>query len=268
MTSGTGPAPALSVILSLRRSRSWPPTLRARPLILRQSDHRDWPRTDASTLAREAAERLWKLEGRECLEYLKRRGLTDETVKVASLGAIESTRIPTKDGTRSYPVSGVSIPWRASGHLRLLKVRQLDGREPRYAEAFRDRPVVYPAPEAFEPGRPLIVCEGELDALLLAQQLPEASVITLGSASGKPDGAVLSLLLAASPWYVAHDADPAGDRAAAEWPATAIRVRPPGPGKDWGDVHAAGECRIRYHWGRLLNHSLPWSQLTPKGGLE
>ncbi len=41
-------------------------------------------------------------------------------------------------------------------------------------------------------------------------------------------------------WYLAHDADPAGDRAAAGWPARAVRVRPP-VGKDWTESAQYGE---------------------------
>ena len=45
--------------------------------------------------------------------------------------------------------------------------------------------------------------------------------------------------------------------AAAKFPASAIRVRPPDPDKDWGEVHAGGANRMRYQWGRHL-------KLTPE----
>ena len=38
--------------------------------------------------------------------------------------------------------------------------------------------------------------------------------------------------------------------------ASAIRVRPPDPDKDWGEVHAGGANRIRYHWRRHLKMTL------------
>ena len=79
--------------------------------------------------------------------------------------------------------------------------------------------------------------EGEFDALLLGQALGDlAAVVTLGSASSKPEAAYPDQVLAAAPWYVALDADPAGDKAASEWPARAIRVRPPAPCKDWTEA--------------------------------
>jgi hypothetical protein len=43
-------------------------------------------------------------------------------------------------------------------------------------------------------------------------------------------------LLAAPAWYLAHDADDAGDNAALGWPARARRVRPPAPCKDWTEA--------------------------------
>ena len=101
--------------------------------------------------------------------------------------------------------------------------------------------------------------------MLLGQQLPEASVITLGSASTRTDPAVLSRMLSSPRWFIALDADQAGDNAAAKFPASVIRVRP--PDNDWGEVHAGGTNRIRYHWGRYLSLSKKWEELEPKGDL-
>jgi hypothetical protein len=43
-------------------------------------------------------------------------------------------------------------------------------------------------------------------------------------------------MLAAPSWYIAHDADDAGDKAASGWTARARRVRPPAPCKDWTEA--------------------------------
>lgn len=113
-----------------------------------------------------------------------------------------------------------------------------------------DDPALDPA--VIEPGRPLVIVEGEFDALLLGKELRDlAAVVTLGSAASRPDLAARAEMLTAAPWYIAHDADEAGDKAASEWPAVAIRVRPP-EGKDWTEFHATGFSRIRYLWGRYL----------------
>ena len=82
--------------------------------------------------------------------------------------------------------------------------------------------------------------EGEFDALLLGQELGDlAAVVTLGSASSRPDLATRAEMLAACPWFIATDADEAGDEAAADWPAvrsesgrrerSRIGPRPPKP---------------------------------------
>jgi Toprim-like len=147
--------------------------------------------------------------------------------------------IPIRAGDRAFWFSGIVIPWRAGGtrrggsaRLTRIKIRRLDLGKPKYAEAFQDNPLIYPDPSAVRPGKPLIVCEGEFDCLLLAQQLPEVSVITLGSASARTDPAVLSKMVSSPRLFIALDGDPAGDSAAAKFPASAIRVRPPAPDKD------------------------------------
>jgi hypothetical protein len=165
--------------------------------------------------------------------------------------------VPTKDGDRCFRFSGIVIPWRDGERLTRIKIRRLDDGKPRYAEAYSDRAVIFPDRAVIRPGKPLIVCEGEFDCLLMAQQLPEASVITLGSASARTDPAALSRMLCAPRWFIALHADQAGDSAAAKFPASAVRVRPPAPDKDWGEVHAGGPNRIRYHWGRYLKLAPP-----------
>src|SRR5262249_52122447 len=114
---------------------------------------------------------------------------------------------------------------------------------------------------------PLVVVEGEFDALCLGESLGGlASVITLGSASARPTGAILGRLLQAAPWYVATDADPAGDGSANTWPGSTRRVRPPGQYKDWTDARQGGVDLARW-WGevRAGNPSPPlftWEELS------
>jgi hypothetical protein len=205
----------------------------------------------------EAARRLREPEGTEALAYLRGRGLKDETIVSARLGVVTSVAIPTRDGDRTFTARGVVVPWFDGDRLALVKVRQPEGREPKYAEAFRDRPGVYPGIEAIEPGRPLVICEGELDTLRLSQELRDlAAVVTLGSASSRPEGGILVDLMAAAPWYLALDGDPAGDKAASGWPARAIRVRPP-IGKDWTETAQTGVNLRRWWSDRLLGTGTP-----------
>src|SRR5262249_8677070 len=79
----------------------------------------------------------------------------------------------------------------------------------------------------------------------------------------RPEGTTWVAMLACPAWYIALDADPAGDGAAAEWPARALRVRPPEPCKDWGELHASGFNRIRYLWGGILRQpGAAWEELA------
>jgi hypothetical protein len=199
------------------------------------------PEADALAMVEAAAARLWTDEGAEGLSYLTGpvRCLTPETARAARLG---------------WEPRGVVIPWVNGGRLALVKVRQREGRQPKYLEVFRDpaRVLCYPDPGLIRPGRPLIVVEGEFDALCLGQVLGDlAAVATLGSASARPTPSVLGRMLSASPWFVATDGDDAGDKGAAGWPTRARRVRPPGPHKDWSEAAAAG-VNLRRWWTDLL----------------
>jgi hypothetical protein len=229
------------------------------------------PREDAERIALEAAERLWRPEGRAALSYLHDRGLEDATIKAARLGFADRTMVPGKDGSGSYPVSGVCIPWFDGDRLARINVRLLppwkrrDGGETRYANAFIDGPKVYPGPEAIRPGLPLAVCEGEFDALLLHQLIGDfACVATFGSATSPVDPAALSAALACPSWWIAHDADPAGDKEAAKWLGFpwCARVRPPAPAKDWTDAHRLGYSVVRNLWLGIVRPPGPsWEAL-------
>lgn len=212
------------------------------------------PEADALALVDVARERLWGPDGADALAYLTSRGLALETIRAARLGWTPGVSIPTRDGDRAFRALGWVIPWFVGPRLALVKIRQPDGQRPKYAEAYRDPAglVCYPSASAIRPGRPLVVTEGELDALLLGQALGElASVVTLGSASARPESKALGPMLAAPRWFIATDRDDAGDRAADGWPARARRVRPPAPHKDWTEVATDG-VDLRRWWSEIL----------------
>jgi CHC2 zinc finger/Toprim-like len=227
------------------------------------------PLADAQKLVEEAAARLWTPEGGEALAYLRGRGLTEATIKTASLGWTPRVSIPVKDGKTFWDVSGIVIPWLDRDRLAMVKIRRPAGSEPKYAEAFRDRPAIFPAPEAVRPGMPLVVVEGEFDCLLLAQELADlAAVVTLGSASARPEGSTYLAMLPAPTWHLAHDADEAGDKAASGWPARARRVRPPAPCKDWTEAFQYPINLLRWWTDRLGGIEAPalssWDELASR----
>jgi hypothetical protein len=221
----------------------------------------------AAAIVAEASRLLWEPAGRTALKYLHGRGLEDETIRRARLGWASRILLPKREGEGTWPVSGIVVPWFDRDRLCLVKVRRLGlVRGPKYVEVFRDRPRIYPGPGSVRRGGTLIVAEGEFDALLLGQELAAlpVDVVTLGSASNRPDPAAVDLLCTASRLFIATDADPAGDRSASTWPAHARRARPPAPDKDWGEVHAGGFNRIRYLWpGILCNYDWPRTDPAP-----
>jgi hypothetical protein len=217
---------------------------------------------DTLALVDAAAARLWTPEGADALAYLHGRGLTDETIRAARLGVAPPLALPGRP-------RGIVIPWFHEDRLALVKLRQPEGVKPKYREVFRDpaRLTIYPGPHVIQQGRPLIVVEGEMDALLLGQELIGlAPVVTLGSASARPTPGILGSMLAAAPWYVATDNDPAGDQAASGWPARARRVPPPGSFKDWTEARQGG-VNLRRWWSDHLggNEAPPmfsWNELA------
>jgi len=208
------------------------------------------PLAEALALVAEAEARLWTHEGAEALAYLTGpRRLALGTIRAARLGWTPGVQVP-KQGGGTFRARGVVIPWFEGGRLALVKIRQPEGDRPKYAEVFRDRPSLFPGRRVVRPGRPLVIAEGEFDALLLGQELGDlAAVVTLGgTGSSKPEAGIRSIIRAAPRWFIATDADEAGDKAAALWEGPrAERVRPP-EGKDWTDAARAG-----------VNHRLWWS---------
>lgn len=193
-----------------------------------------------------AVARLWGPDGAEGLAYLRGRCLADETIRSASLGL-------TTRGLEGV-AEGLAIPWQDGGTILMVNVRRPLGSDPKYMAmaGSRRKGTIYPGRPTIRPGRPLIVTEGEFDALLLGQELGElAAVVTLGSAGMKPDAAILGALLAASRWCIATDNDPAGDGAATVWPASARRVPPPARYKDWTEAAQDG-VNLRRWWAEIL----------------
>ena len=204
----------------------------------------------AAALVDAAEARLWGPEGVAALAYLTgpRRGLTTGTIRAARLGVTPPLDLPGRP-------MGVVLAWFRGAAPTLVKIRQPGHRRPKYREVFRDRGRhigIYPGPEIIRPGHPLIATEGEFDALLLGQEVGNlAAVVTLGSASARPGPETLGPMLAAAPWFIATDADEAGDKAAASWPASARRVRPPDPYNDWTEAKVGG-VDLRRWWGEIL----------------
>jgi DNA primase len=271
--SGPARAPTKPVVRPAAKEAGFPRGKRkepAKPLLSPEA---------AGRMVAEAAARLWTPEGAACLAYLHRRGLTDPTIRAARLGWT-----PRAEGVTRWEPPGLVIPWiDAGGAVAFLKVRPdgawrsslpPDRRPPKYLapKGWKPPEAVYPGPGAIVSGRPVVIVEGELDALLLGQALGDmASVVTFGSASNGPTPGILGALRIAPAWYVAHDADRAGDKAAAVWTNTyrrARRVRPPEPFKDWTEAgtdapdSTGTALDLARWWGPILNGGKPGPAFT------
>jgi hypothetical protein len=126
--------------------------------------------------------------------------------------------------------------------------REKADRPAKYLCGFRDGAVLYPGLGHVRPFVPLVIVEGEFDALLLQQELGDlASVVTTGAASETTGPNVQRALAVAGRFYVATDADSAGKKAAASWRRGSVRVGPPEPYKDWTAMWQGGG-NLREFW--------------------
>jgi hypothetical protein len=223
---------------------------------------------DHTDFAREAYRRLWTDEGRDALDYLRGRGLTEDTIRAARLGfVVHAWKWENKCSSLCVPA--VTIPWFDRGAVPRVKIRRLDSDDDKCRSLGPSKPPLLFPDVHIAAGSNVIIVEGEFDALLLGQALEGiATVATLGAAQAEPNAAILDRLIAAKAIFAAQDADEAGDKAAAKWTAlrrSIIRVRPP-VGKDWGDVHAR-HIDIRRWWiDRLAGDENPplftWAELS------
>jgi hypothetical protein len=110
------------------------------------------------------------------------------------------------------------------------------------------RGYAYPFPEVAL-GVDVLICEGELDALVAQQELGHVvNVVSIGGAEQRPRPEALSALNGCPRWLVLPDNDEAGARALARWQALGgDRVVPmmlPGWAKDLTEfVRRGGDVR-------------------------
>lgn len=158
---------------------------------------------------------LFKPGAEMALTWLHDRGLTDEAIKAAGLGAC---RVEQHDRLEAWGLAGsgkkvrlpagVFIPSLFAGKVVRLRVRRLDPGEPRYVMVAGS----YTGPMILNPNRAAaVIVESELDALLINQEAGDlVSSIALGSVSIRPDAATHEALEKAEMILLALDADEAG----------------------------------------------------------
>ena len=202
------------------------PTPAARPGL--EPLNEDWQNAAVQIMV-DCASALWEPEGERARRWLKARGLADETLKGHYIGFNHASR--TLHGL--WVPRGITIPhWQESlNRLWGIKIRLSTNRSDKYRAIKRSSPSLYLADNLV--GRDMaVICEGEFDALLLAQEASDlVGVAALGSAGNKVRAidAGLPFLLNVKRLLVATDNDEEGERAAAyllERTERARRLRP------------------------------------------
>ncbi len=174
-------------------------------------------------------------DAQAALTYLRViRGLTDDTIRAAHIGYnpdFRKTAILNEDGNPAYLLPGITIPWYdPNGQIVAVRVRCRVGN---LAEALGVEPDTNRSGETLpkyvslsgsilsgasygliQPDYPVVLVEGEFDALIGQQNAPEGvCIVTLGSASGSLSPALRDVLIAAPRVVLALDTDDAGQKA-------------------------------------------------------
>lgn len=131
---------------------------------------------------------LWGQEGKRAWEYLeKQRGLTEATIVDAGLGYIPGDYQEWKTIEGLKVPCGITIPWMTySGAIWGIKVRRAAGQQRYHQVAGGNIKGSLYMGDAIKPGLPIMITEGEFDALI-AQQAGEGriSAVAIGSAANK-----------------------------------------------------------------------------------
>lgn len=182
------------------------------------------------------------------LEHLHWRGLTDDTIRAWDLGWHEKTRRRPAgtwglQGKLIYLPRGVVIPWYISNGIYHVKVRLFEDwgdDTPKYIRIRGGKPTLYGL-NCLEGRDTVVICEGELDAVLLHQEVGDLiDAVAIGPKNSKPAISYLFNLVSASRWLVALDTD--AELESRKWcrfSKRARRIRVP-YGKDVTEFYQSG----------------------------
>lgn len=160
-----------------------------------------------------AEETLWSSAGEPALTYLlEQRGLTTATIRKARLGYIPGDFRDWREIAGLNVPCGICIPWFAVDELWAVKVRRACGL-PKYVQiAGGSTHGLYNADALYQHTTALF-CEGEFDALLVAQEAGElVAPVTLGSAATRLTARWYGMLVGHRTIFVSYDRDDAGKR--------------------------------------------------------
>ena len=191
----------------------------------------------AKVFVHQAQKLLWVERGGAALEHLRKRGLSDDVIRDAQLGYVPLGKDGRwlKDSLENWGLSatetgkecvwlpeGILIPWfDASGHIWKLNVRKLgtlQKHDRRYQEVLGSGETMYNL-YSIQDGKPVVLVEGELDAISGSQEAGALAVFVATSGAAKMYPQHIPALERASRVLVAFDLDEngAGDNGADYW---------------------------------------------------
>ena len=208
-----------------RKKKTWEPRKAILPSF-------QW-RKPATAFVDDCAEALFSDAGRDMLRWLRDRGISERSARLARLGLNRQDR-PGKP-------AGLAIPCHIDGEICRVRIRRFSGEGSKY-HTLKDS---IGAPLRFGHDRPaVVVVESDLDAVLVSQECGDlATVVSLGSCSTKPDKATDEELIGAEVVLLALDADKAGREQVPWWKkqyGDKIKVWPTPIGKDAGEAYQKG----------------------------
>lgn len=175
----------------------------------------------AILLTAQAEQALWGPAGQPARAYLHGRGLTDALIRRAGLGYHPATtpiRAETPGLAGAFYPAGIVIPYWVDGELWRVQVRRLTSNaEPRYLSlaGSSGTPPYLIAP--ITSAKPVVLAEGPVDVLAIMQAAGDLVTAIGTGATGCRAVRWLAMIAVAPLVLAAHDADEAGDAAAAYW---------------------------------------------------
>jgi DNA primase len=203
---------------------------------VREPPSADW-RQDALGAVETLHLHLLGPEGERAREYLHRRGITDEDIRLWKLGYIPADRLARWGDVEVKLPRGIAIPALVGGVPWYVKVRRPTG-GPKYIQAKGGRSALF-GHDLLQGKADLLLCEGEFDAILMRRIVGDVlDVATFGSASESDIRLWLPVLVQYPSLLLGFDNDAAGERARQWWYERTRRAHgllvP--TGKDWTEA--------------------------------
>ena len=188
---------------------------------------------------------LWQPGGKAALDYLRARGLRDETIKYFRLGYC-----PTKTEIAGLTVfQGITIPGIIAGNVWYIKIRisqaLVNKGWEKYLCISGSKPAAIYNADNLTGSDIALFCEGEFDCMIAHQELNQyLPAATLGSATNTPDTATWGrYLLPLQVILSCYDNDQAGSKGAArlaELAGEKVKLTPIPDQKDLNDYYKTG----------------------------